>query len=373
MHAGPVAFALIAALDALLLSAVAVWIARRRPPLALTLAAVALTAGLLVVRLEVLIALGLARPFGVAHVLWLDAVVALPLAALALALAGWRRVGWPLRILALGGLLLAPVGAYASFVEPQRLVLERVEVPLPPARDGDATVRVAVLADIQFDRLGTHERDAVALAMAQRPDVILLPGDYIQGSRAERARELPKLRRLFAQLHAPGGVYAVQGDQETAAQARAIFAGTGIRLLEDEVVRTRVGDRRVTIAGLTLGWRSARSRAAAAALEARPGDGDVRLLVAHRPDAVELLAADSRADLLVAGHTHGGQIQLPLLGPLQTASDLPRAVAAGGLHQLDGRRLYVSRGIGVERGLAPKVRLGAPPEVSLLQLGGGAG
>lgn len=369
MHAGPVAYALITALDALLLSALAIWIARRRPRLPLALAAAALTAGVLALRLKVLVALGLARPFGVAHVLWLDAVVALPLAALGLALVGWRRGGWPLRVVAVGGLLLAPVGAYGSFVEPQRLVLERAEVPLSPSREGDGTIRVAVLADLQFDRLGAHERDAIALAMAQRPDVILLPGDYIQGSPAERARELPKLRRLFATLRAPGGVFAVQGDQETAAQARAIFAGSGIRLLEDELVRTRVGDRRVTIAGLALGWRSAEGRAAAAALEARPGDGDVRVLVAHRPDAVRLLSPRSRVDLVVAGHTHGGQIRMPVIGPLETGSALPDAVGAGGLHQLDGRRLYVSRGIGVERGQAPKVRLGAPPEVSLLQIG----
>lgn len=371
MHAGPAFYVLTTALDAFLLSAVAIWIARRRPRLPVALAAVAVTFGLLVLRLAALVSLGLARPFGVAHVLWLDAVVALPLAALALALAGWRRGGWPLRVAAVGGLLLAPVGAYASFVEPQRLVLERAEVPLAPARDGEGTIRVAVLADLQFERLGDHERDAIALAMAQRPDLILLPGDYIQGSPAERARELPKLRELFAQLRAPGGVFAVQGDQENPEQAREIFSGSGIRLLENELVETRVGDRRVTIAGLSLHWRSAESTAAAAALESSAGDGDVRLLLAHRPDVVETLAPDSRVDLLVAGHTHGGQLHLPLLGPLETGSDLPREVGAGGLHELDGRRLYISRGIGVERGHAPKLRLGSPPEVSLLELGAG--
>lgn len=369
MHAGPVAYALITAVDTLLLAALALWIARRRPRLPVALGAVALTVGLLAVRLALLVALGLARPFGVAHVLWLDVVVALPLAALALALAGWRRGGWPLRIVALGGLLLAPVGAYASFVEPQRLVLERAEVPLAPARAGEATIRVAVLADIQFDRLGEHERDAVAMVLEQRPDIILLPGDYIQGTAEERARELPKLRRLFARLRAPGGVFAVQGDQETMPQAREIFAGSGIRLLENELARTRVGDRRVTIAGLSVRERSPEARAALAELEAREGNGDVRLALVHHPDAVLQLAPDSRVDLLVAGHTHGGQLQLPLIGPLSTASALPREVGAGGLHALDGRRLYVSRGVGVERGQAPKLRFGAPPEISLLEIG----
>lgn len=368
MHVGPAFYVLTTALDTLLLSLVAVWIARRRPRLPLALAAVAVVAGLLALRLAALVTLGLSRPFGVAHVLWLDAVVALPLAALALALAGWRGGGWPLRLLALAGLLLAPVGAYASFVEPRRLVLERTEVPLAAARDGERPIRVAVLADLQFDRLGAHERDAVALALEQRPDLILLPGDYIQGTAAERARELPKLRRLLGRLRAPGGVFAVQGDQESPAQAHAIFAGTGVRLLADELVSTRVGDRRVTLAGLSLDWRSEPARAAVARLETEPGDGNVRLLLAHRPDALLALSPGSRADLLVAGHTHGGQLRLPLLGPLETGSTLPREVGAGGLHTLDGRRIYVSRGVGVERGQAPKLRLGAPPEVSLLEL-----
>jgi predicted MPP superfamily phosphohydrolase len=72
--------------------------------------------------------------------------------------------------------------------------------------------------------------------------------------------------------------------------------------------------------------------------------------------------------LLVAGHTHGGQVQIPFFGPPITLSRVPRSVAAGGFHSLDGRAIYVSRGIGNERGWAPRVRFLAPPEVSLLTL-----
>jgi uncharacterized protein len=73
-------------------------------------------------------------------------------------------------------------------------------------------------------------------------------------------------------------------------------------------------------------------------------------------------------DLVVAGHTHGGQLQLPLVGPPMIASRVPRDVGAGGLHVLDGRRIYVSRGVGVERGQSPNLRLGAPPEVAVVTL-----
>ena len=76
----------------------------------------------------------------------------------------------------------------------------------------------------------------------------------------------------------------------------------------------------------------------------------------------------TRIDLTLAGHTHGGQVQLPGVGPLMIASRVPRSVGAGGLHSLAGRRIYVSRGVGVERGQAPRLRLGAVPEVSLITL-----
>lgn len=176
------------------------------------------------------------------------------------------------------------------------------------------------------------------------------------------------MRRLLGKLRAPGGVFAVQGDSESVAKARRVFAGTRVRLLIDEQASTRVRDRAISIVGLRLRYWQASARGLAERFEDRLGTRDVRLLLTHRPDAMKWLARDTRIDLVVSGHTHGGQLQLPLVGPLTTASDLPRDVAAGGLHSLGGRRIYISRGIGVERGQAPRLRLGAPPEVSILTL-----
>lgn len=362
------AFAVSAAIDLLLAGGLVVWGVRTRPNWAKLFVASALVLLALALKGIAMIAGGLHVPFGVMHVLWLDLVVVVPLSAALLGVLVWRTGGVFVRGVVVLGLLLAPVGAYASLVEPSRLVVERATVPLDQRRAGDDPIRIAVVSDLQFDRLGAHEREAVARVMEEHPDLILLSGDYHQGSRDSLELQLSNIQALMALLRAPGGVYAVQGDVESLAEARTVFGGTGVRLLADREVVTRVGDRTVAIAGLRLNYRGVPARAAVERLETRPGHGDVRLLLAHRPDAVLQLRPDTRIDLVLSGHTHGGQLRLPLIGPLTTASEVPRDVAAGGLHSLAGRRIYVSRGIGVERDQAPRLRLGAPPEIAILTL-----
>jgi hypothetical protein len=273
-----------------------------------------------------------------------------------------------LRLVAIGACLLAPVGAYASFVEPSRLVVERATVPLSADREGERPVRLGVMSDLQFEHVGAHEREAVATMMRQKPDLILIAGDFHQGSLKSLEQGIPDIRELLRELDAPGGVFAVQGDAESMEKLRWMTDRTGVRVLSNDLVRERVAGRRLTIAGVPLAYWSPRAERTARALEAAPGKADVRILLAHRPDVVYGLRPHSRVDLVVAGHTHGGQIQLPGIGPLSIASSVPRSVGAGGLHSLDGRRLYVTRGVGVERGQAPKIRFGDSPEVSVLTL-----
>jgi uncharacterized protein len=362
-------FALSAAFDVLVACAGVTWATRTGRPGPRLLVAGAAVAVLLGAKGVFMVSGGLSVPFGVMHVVWLDLVVVAPLAALlALVVLGRRPGGRLVRLGAVATCLLAPVGAYASLIEPERLVVERAELDLPADRAGSAPLRVGVLADLQFERLGDHEREAVEALMRERPDVILLAGDYHQGDGESLARELPALRRLMARLRAPGGVFAVHGDCEGADEARRVTAGTGVRLLVNEVARRRVRGRSISVAGLERDYWSTAAARTARELEGGPGRRDVRLLLSHRPDAVYLLERHSRVDLVVAGHTHGGQVQLPLVGPLTIASRVPRHVGAGGLHELGGRALYVSRGVGVERGQAPRLRLGAPPEVAILTL-----
>jgi uncharacterized protein len=366
--AGNIVFVVSAAVDTAVLCAAVVWATRGEPLGGRLFAALAVAVAALAVKGLVLLWMGVSVPFGVMHVVWLDLVVAVPVAALLLLALTRRRAGRLVRAGAVAACLLAPVGAYASFVEPERLVLERAELELDPERAGERPLRIGVIADLQCEEVGGHEREAVERLMAERPDLILLAGDYHQGGHGKFDEELPALRSLMRRLRAPGGVFAVQGDVESVPEARRVMAGTGVRLLVNEVETVRVRDRRLSIAGLGLAYWSSAARRTLAELERRGGLGDIRVALAHRPDAVRLLRPDTRVDLTVAGHTHGGQVQLPLIGPLTISSRVPRRVGAGGLHELDGRWIYVSRGVGAERAQAPRLRLGAVPEVSLITL-----
>jgi uncharacterized protein len=330
------------------------------------------------VKLPVLGFLGI-NTFGTMCVAYIDLAVTLPLLALGLlmidAAARWRRRADGFRltpaaravtlIVAIAG---PAIGVYATFLETRNLRFERASVALPRERAGSQAIRIGVLADIQTNAVTAHEREAVARLMAAKPDLILIPGDIFQGFPSEFRDALADLRELLRQLHAPGGVFFVFGDCDQRDRTLALLEGSDIRILENEIAETRIGDRRIVIGGLELNYATPAAQAAIAGLHARQGDNDVRILLSHRPDSVQSLPPNSRIDLVIAGHTHGGQVQLPGIGPLITLSRVPNTVAAGGLHEMDGNCIYVSRGLGRERGQAPSIRFLCPPEITLLTL-----
>jgi uncharacterized protein len=274
------------------------------------------------------------------------------------------------RTIASLALALPPLGIWASFVEPKRLIEERTTVEVAPTRRPGGDLRIAVLSDIQCEHVTDHEREAVRRAMAFAPHLILMPGDLLQRARQRAFDEaIPEVRELLAPLAAPLGVYFVLGNCEGLDRTRELLQGTPVTLLENRIVALEHDGRTILVGGVDLSFDSAQARNVLYELQKKPGD-ELRLLIAHRPDVVYALEPNSRVDLIVAGHTHGGQVVVPFFGPLVTLSEVPRDVARGGLHELDGRRIYVSRGIGMERGAAPPVRFNCRPEVSLLTIPG---
>jgi predicted MPP superfamily phosphohydrolase len=306
--------------------------------------------------------------FAFAHLVYLVAVVALPIVGVGLALAAWagRPPRRALAVVAVPLLLIVPAGVWSTHVAPFQLREDRVALELPPERSLDRPLRIGVLSDIQTIGITGYERSAVGRLMSQEPDVVLIAGDFFQGNATQFREQLPAYRELLGRLDAPGGVFAVPGDVDGSG-FEVLFEGTEIVLLRNEVTTTEVEGQRLVIGGVRLDYEAAASQAVYDELEAEGGTDPV-LLLAHRPDAVSMLRPGSRVDLTVAGHTHGGQIALPLLGPITTMSDLPRSIGAGGLHEVDGNAIYVSTGVGMERGHAPQIRFLTRPSYGIIEL-----
>ncbi len=320
----------------------------------------------------VLLAVGLVGgtgPFVAMHVAYFGVVVTVPLIAIGTLVLARDDLAPSVVGAAVLCLVPVPLGLYASHVEPGWLRVDHVAVHVPEERRGTGAVRVGVLSDMQMATVGEHERRAVRLLMDERPDVILVPGDLFHMEPERFEAQLPALRDLYSELHAPHGVYVVPGDVDGMPMLQRVIEGTDLQMVFDTTTRIDVRERQLLIGGVDVHFDGAGAAAVRDELMAEPLDGAITVQLAHRPDAVLELPPASRVDLTVSGHTHGGQIVVPFVGPLMTLSDVPRHVARGGLHDVDGNQVYVSAGVGAERGGAPQVRFLDRPSVAVLDVG----
>lgn len=261
----------------------------------------------------------------------------------------------------MAGLLLAAYG-YTEATRSPRVVEYAVRTPLWTA----LPVRIALLSDTHM--IGPEMPPArlariVAQVNALKPDIILLAGDY-RGDRAFGTRYYSGLQVVapFARLRAPLGVYAVLGNHDHGGPgiANATTAGLGasrVTLLNNRAVRTAAG---FWIAGAN---DPASGDAHPERALAQVPRGAPALLLVHNPD----LFADAppSAALTLAGHTHGGQIAPPGIGPIFVP--VSHREWTRGLFRARGRTLIVTSGVGAS-GLP--LRIGVPPEVVLVTLSG---
>lgn len=259
-------------------------------------------------------------------------------------------------------LAVAGLGYYATAIEPASLQVRRYEVAVDaPALKG---LRVAVISDLHAGapHIDLAKIDKiVAMTNAAKPDVILLAGDYsvgrMIGARPIRIRDIAAhLKPLKARL----GVYAVIGNHDRWRDPGRVFRSfpaNGIPVLENRSVD--VGKFWVT----GIGDEHTHANNPVLALKDVP-KGATALCFTHSPDTFATLSPV--CGLTVAGHTHGGQIWIPLLGrpAVMIASDFGQRYAIGIVRQ-DGRTLFVSPGIGTSNF---PIRFGVPPEISLLEL-----
>jgi len=243
--------------------------------------------------------------------------------------------------------------------EPYSCQVEEIELALPKVPPG-RELRVVQLTDLHIGRYGRYFRDVARQAMALRPELILLTGDYL-----EEQRNLGEVREFLGQLSAPYGIFAVQGNWEywsrlEGENLRRKFAASGVTLLINQRVDLDIREVPLSIHGLD--YPSADDQLGT--LRDKAAGSRVNLLLSHVPAFTHELLG-SIFDLVLCGHTHGGQIRLPLLPPLYMPRYSGNYVAGHYRVGPASTPLYVSRGIGTS--VLP-MRLFCRPEITLLRL-----
>ncbi len=363
------------AMQVLTILLVCLW-PRRRPPTG----ARTLVAGMMMVTLLggiglVTVSVVTRSLFAVIHEAYLILMILLPsvgvctLWSVLQPMASERRRQPIAGMIGLGLLVPGAIGFHSSYISPYQLRVERETVALPGLLR-ETPLRVAVVADLQTESISSYEHAVRDTINDLQPDLLLLTGDYFQGSTKRYKKRRSEFAHWFAGLRATYGGFSVAGDTDRVHRMPVFFDGTDIRFLDNEiaVIDTRVG--RIAVGGVALRYHA--DAAQRTIRELARTEADARILIAHRPDVALTLEPDVNIDLVVAGHTHGGQVVFPGVGPLITLSRVPRHVAAGGLHTLNDTPIYVSRGVGMERSVAPPVRFLCPPELTLLTLEGRA-
>lgn len=271
-----------------------------------------------------------------------------------------RRQGFspketPLRTLAAG----VAQAARAAFTEPFLITIEHQPVilrKLPEALNGFKIVQLSDLHHSPFTGTEQIER-AVELANRLDPDIVALTGDYISHDRSYAV----KCAEMVGKLRARYGVYAVLGNHDhwtDAALITDLFSAEGIRVLVNEGLRFEqrgasfwlagVDDTMVGLEDLPLAMSGSR-------------ESEMKLLLAHNPIILRR-AARAGVDLVLSGHTHGGQVAWR---PEKTVAGRPRRRLLKGLGRRGETQIYVTRGLGT---VVLPIRYGCPPEVSLIEL-----
>jgi predicted MPP superfamily phosphohydrolase len=282
----------------------------------------------------------------------------------------FTRRGFPkfLGVAALDLFLLAIGGAgYGVLMEPNRFTVETVHLKLPRLSRRFSGLRVVQISDIHMGGWMNLERlrRVAGLVMAQKPDVLMITGDFLIGDDISEASQ-QAIRDLIEGLSPVADsvpTFAVLGNHDywiSAEAVRQMLRSCGITDLTNRVFTLTRSGEHLHLCGVDNVW-----------------EGDVRLdevlaqlqeegaaiLMAHEPDFADTSAATGRFDLQLSGHSHGGQIVLPGLGA-------PRLPYLGrkypsGLYKVREMFQYTNRGVGMAR---LPIRINCPPEITLLVL-----
>jgi len=275
-----------------------------------------------------------------------------------------RRVGWAEIVLPLAAAAFL-MAVWGFMIEPDLLRVREVRIETGKWPAALPPLKMVAIADIHAGApyIDEAKLDRIVVeANARDPDVVVLLGDYVENVPLGRPMRPETIARHLGQLKARHGVFAVLGNHEWYGDGEHVWRAleaVGIRVLENQAAPLPGSGGRVWLAGIADD--GTRISDVPGTLRAIPKDATV-IAITHDPAVFR--GIPSRVALTLAGHTHGGQVVLPLWGPLGFPGGAPLRYARGHIRE-DGRDLFVTSGIGTS--LLP-VRFGVLPEIVVLTL-----
>jgi uncharacterized protein len=289
-----------------------------------------------------------------------------------------RKAAWPIAIgaplrkpkskwrvvLAAVPVVIAAVVIWGFFIEPNRLVVRHQSIQISQWPRELSDLRIAVMSDIHVggrfiddDKL----RSIVRRTNELNPSLVVILGDYMTG-RGRDTHPPERFAPILKELKAPLGVFSVLGNHDwwfDGIRVRNALEANGIRVLDDEVTELKLLTGSFWLVGLADLWtRPQRIEQTIAKIP----EGTPIIAITHNPDVFPKVSA--RVQLLLAAHTHGGQVRFPLIGTVVQASDYGERYLRGHVFE-QNHHLFVTTGIGTS--IVP-VRFGVPPEIVLLRI-----
>lgn len=251
--------------------------------------------------------------------------------------------------------------AYGRFIEPRLLFTPEHDIRLKGCFPEAGVMRIAVFSDLHLSpyRYAMPVERIATRVNAAKPDFVLIAGDYVS------YLPVDKFDEAFAALGDMGApVYAVLGNHDhglpgpdVAVPLRDSLERLGVSMIDDRAVDIAGEDFNIELVGLSDLWKGGQN----ISLLNRPSQKP-RLVLTHNPETIGVIAADRQPDLLIAGHTHGGQVNLPIL---TCQIEFACSVARYGYRETEDGAVFVTSGTG--QSMLP-VRFRAPPRIDVLNL-----
>lgn len=264
------------------------------------------------------------------------------------------------------------VGLYAHFIEPKLVKVSHIRIPIPKLPKAFEHFRIVQISDLHYgptNRSVKFFQKCIATINHLKPDLVALTGDYVQWDTAH----LRILTKMLARIKAASGSLAILGNHDYGVchagqpasdpvdhlEVIREFQNEGIRVLHNETAHIERENHLLNIVGIGDYWTS--HFKPEQAFSGRKTEACATLLLCHNPDGMDVLK-DYPFELMLSGHTHGGQISFPFLGPISVP--IKNRKHRRGLHRIGSKWLYTNRGLGY----IFKARLLSRPEITCLEL-----